>query len=166
MARFPHRERLCKCYSSSPTREMDLMICQAWAMVFTGTSGLLSTALYLASALEVAGYSFTRVEIAAMAWYVYLCPYRQSSADPPKTQGLLHPQRYNQHDRLQNRGSNSRLRLLLDLGRDSYPRRHFTRESSRPTTGTLRLPRLRELHRLELEGFRRASRVLAGRVYA
>ncbi|RSH79125.1 uncharacterized protein EHS24_001163 [Apiotrichum porosum] len=40
----------------------------AWAMVFTGTSGLLSSALYLASALEVAGYTLTRVEIAAMAW--------------------------------------------------------------------------------------------------
>jgi len=39
-------------------------------MVFTGTSGLLSTALYLASALELGGYSFTRVEIAAMAWFV------------------------------------------------------------------------------------------------
>jgi hypothetical protein len=37
-------------------------------MVFTGTSGLLSSALYLASALEVAGYTLTRVEIAAMAW--------------------------------------------------------------------------------------------------
>ncbi|KAK8869444.1 hypothetical protein IAR55_000008 [Kwoniella newhampshirensis] len=40
----------------------------AWAMVFTGTSGLLSAALYMASALEVAGYTLTRVEIAAIAW--------------------------------------------------------------------------------------------------
>jgi hypothetical protein len=37
-------------------------------MVFTGTSGLLSTALYMASAIEIAGHSLTRVEIAAMAW--------------------------------------------------------------------------------------------------
>ncbi|KAL7418652.1 polyamine transporter tpo5 [Cryptotrichosporon argae] len=39
-----------------------------WAMVFTGTSGLLSTGLWLASTLECAGYTFNRTEIAAMAW--------------------------------------------------------------------------------------------------
>lgn len=40
----------------------------AWAMVFTGTSGLLSTALYMASAIEISGKTLTRVEIAAIAW--------------------------------------------------------------------------------------------------
>ncbi|WWD16290.1 hypothetical protein CI109_100716 [Kwoniella shandongensis] len=40
----------------------------AWAMVFTGTSGLLSAALYLASALQVGGYHLSRAEIAAIAW--------------------------------------------------------------------------------------------------
>jgi hypothetical protein len=39
-------------------------------MVFTGTSGLLSTALYLACILEVAGYTLTRIEITAIAWCV------------------------------------------------------------------------------------------------
>ncbi|GLB39550.1 putative amino acid permease [Lyophyllum shimeji] len=43
----------------------------SFAMVFTGTSGNLSTALYLASLIEVsAGKTLTRLEIAAMAWAV------------------------------------------------------------------------------------------------
>lgn len=41
----------------------------AWALVLTGTSGNLSTALYLASMVEVGtGKTLTRVEIAAIAW--------------------------------------------------------------------------------------------------
>lgn len=41
-------------------------------MVFTGTSGLLTSALYMACALEIAGYSITRVQIAGMAWSVLI----------------------------------------------------------------------------------------------
>ncbi|QRV83248.1 amino acid permease [Ceratobasidium sp. AG-Ba] len=43
------------------------------AMIFTGTSGNLSTALYIASMAEVGtGITLTRVQIAAMAWGVNL----------------------------------------------------------------------------------------------
>ncbi|KAH8112918.1 amino acid transporter [Phellopilus nigrolimitatus] len=49
--------------------------CTGWlytvAMIFTGTSGNLSTALYIASLAEVgSGRTLTRVEIAAVAWGV------------------------------------------------------------------------------------------------
>ncbi|KAF8711911.1 Amino acid permease, partial [Rhizoctonia solani] len=45
----------------------------ACAMIFTGTSGNLSTALYIASMAEVGtGITLTRVQIAAMAWGVNL----------------------------------------------------------------------------------------------
>ncbi|CAE6495776.1 unnamed protein product [Rhizoctonia solani] len=45
----------------------------ACAMIFTGTSGNLSTALYIASMAEVGtGIALTRVQIAAMAWGVNL----------------------------------------------------------------------------------------------
>ncbi|KAI0689336.1 amino acid transporter [Cytidiella melzeri] len=52
-----------------------LGFCTGWiysiAMVFTGTSGNLSTALYIASLAEVGqGRTLTRVEIAAIAWGV------------------------------------------------------------------------------------------------
>lgn len=52
-----------------------LGFCTGWiysiAMVFTGTSGNLSVALYIASMAEVGqGRSLTRVEIAAIAWAV------------------------------------------------------------------------------------------------
>ncbi|KIK98872.1 hypothetical protein PAXRUDRAFT_30859 [Paxillus rubicundulus Ve08.2h10] len=41
------------------------------AMAFTGTSGNLSVALYMASMIEVGqGWSLTRVELAAIAWVV------------------------------------------------------------------------------------------------
>ncbi|KAI5116509.1 hypothetical protein M0805_001864 [Coniferiporia weirii] len=52
-----------------------LGFCTGWlytvAMIFTGTSGNLSTALYIASLAEVgSGRALTRVEIAALAWGV------------------------------------------------------------------------------------------------
>ncbi|TFY73484.1 hypothetical protein EWM64_g10528, partial [Hericium alpestre] len=50
-------------------------VCTGWiysiAMIFTGTSGNLSVALYIASLAEVGrGVSLSRVEIAAIAWSV------------------------------------------------------------------------------------------------
>lgn len=48
-------------------------ILYACAMIFTGTSGNLSTALYIASMAEVGtGVTLTRLQIAAMAWGVNL----------------------------------------------------------------------------------------------
>jgi hypothetical protein len=41
-------------------------------MVFTGTSGPLSTAMYMACPLEMAEYMLTRLEITAIAWYASL----------------------------------------------------------------------------------------------
>ncbi|THH05783.1 hypothetical protein EW145_g4550 [Phellinidium pouzarii] len=51
------------------------LVCTGWlytvAMIFTGTSGNLSTALYIASLAEVgSGRTLTRIEIAALAWCV------------------------------------------------------------------------------------------------
>ncbi|KAL6304632.1 amino acid transporter [Sparassis latifolia] len=62
---------VCKMKPDSPI----LGFCTGWiysiAMVFTGTSGNLSVALYLASLAEVGqGRTLTRVEIAAIAWGV------------------------------------------------------------------------------------------------
>ncbi|KAH7928361.1 amino acid transporter [Leucogyrophana mollusca] len=62
---------VCKMKPDAPI----LGFCTGWiysiAMVFTGTSGNLSSALYLASIIEVSqGRTMTRVEIAAIAWGV------------------------------------------------------------------------------------------------
>ncbi|KAH7915957.1 amino acid/polyamine transporter I [Hygrophoropsis aurantiaca] len=62
---------VCKMKPDAPI----LGFCTGWiysiAMVFTGTSGNLSSALYLASIIEVSqGRTMTRVEIAAIAWAV------------------------------------------------------------------------------------------------
>ncbi|OBZ76216.1 Amino-acid permease BAT1 [Grifola frondosa] len=62
---------VCKMKPDTPV----LGFCTGWiysiAMVFTGTSGNLSVALYLASLAEVGrGRTLTRVEIAAIAWGV------------------------------------------------------------------------------------------------
>ncbi|EIN14700.1 hypothetical protein PUNSTDRAFT_140926 [Punctularia strigosozonata HHB-11173 SS5] len=62
---------VCKMKPDAPI----LGFCTGWiysiAMVFTGTSGNLSVALYLASLAEVGqGRTLTRVEIAAIAWGV------------------------------------------------------------------------------------------------
>ncbi|KAL7284818.1 hypothetical protein ACG7TL_002128 [Trametes sanguinea] len=62
---------VCKMKPETPV----LGFCTGWiysiAMVFTGTSGNLSVALYLASLAEVGqGRTLTRVEVAAIAWGV------------------------------------------------------------------------------------------------
>ncbi|EIW79578.1 hypothetical protein CONPUDRAFT_58025 [Coniophora puteana RWD-64-598 SS2] len=66
--------RYAACSCSQATSNV-YTVCTGWiysiAMVFTGTSGNLSVALYLASLAEVGqGRTLTRVEIAAIAWGV------------------------------------------------------------------------------------------------